>query len=149
MHPSWHPDPTGRHELRYWDGSTWTDHVADQGVQSMDPLMPQASPTPQVEAERYEPSHQAVAAAEPTLDPAAMSSYQSGAAAEQAQEASGSSPYGDVTRIAATPAPEIAETAETADSPDSSVDPDSPDNPDSPEDLETAEPPADEVGEQP
>lgn len=31
---AWHPDPTGRHELRYWDGSQWTDHVSDQGVQS-------------------------------------------------------------------------------------------------------------------
>ena len=47
MHPSWHPDPTGRHELRYWDGSIWTDHVANQGVQAMDPLMPQAQATPQ------------------------------------------------------------------------------------------------------
>ncbi len=26
----WNPDPTGRHELRYWDGSTWTDHVSDR-----------------------------------------------------------------------------------------------------------------------
>ncbi|MGA8846976.1 MAG: AIM24 family protein [Nocardioides sp.] len=48
MHPSWHPDPTGRHELRYWDGSTWTDHVADQGAQSMDPLIPQPDPAPEV-----------------------------------------------------------------------------------------------------
>lgn len=35
---SWHPDPTGRHQLRYWDGSRWTDHVADNGVQSTSPL---------------------------------------------------------------------------------------------------------------
>ncbi|MFW5933928.1 MAG: DUF2510 domain-containing protein, partial [Actinomycetota bacterium] len=26
---AWHPDPTGRHEYRYWDGQQWTDHVAD------------------------------------------------------------------------------------------------------------------------
>lgn len=44
MHPSWHPDPTGRHELRYWDGSAWTDHVADRGVQAMDALIPQPDP---------------------------------------------------------------------------------------------------------
>jgi hypothetical protein len=25
----WYPDPTGQKRLRYWDGSTWTDHVAD------------------------------------------------------------------------------------------------------------------------
>ncbi len=31
---AWHPDPTGRHELRYWDGTQWTDHVSDNGVQS-------------------------------------------------------------------------------------------------------------------
>jgi uncharacterized protein (AIM24 family) len=39
---AWHPDPTGRHELRYWDGSQWTDHVSDQGVQSTNPLYPSA-----------------------------------------------------------------------------------------------------------
>ena len=32
--PSWHPDPFGRHQLRYWDGSVWTSHVVDNGVQS-------------------------------------------------------------------------------------------------------------------
>ena len=34
----WHPDPTGKHELRYWDGTQWTEHVADAGVQGVDPL---------------------------------------------------------------------------------------------------------------
>lgn len=34
----WYSDPTGRHEHRYWDGSTWTDHVADQGNQGRDSL---------------------------------------------------------------------------------------------------------------
>lgn len=32
----WMADPHGRHELRYWDGTTWTGHVSDQGVQSSD-----------------------------------------------------------------------------------------------------------------
>ncbi|MDN5746875.1 MAG: DUF2510 domain-containing protein, partial [Nocardioidaceae bacterium] len=36
---AWHPDPTGRHELRYWDGNQWTEHVADQGVQSTSPVV--------------------------------------------------------------------------------------------------------------
>lgn len=36
----WHPDPTGRHEHRYWDGQRWTHHVADAGVASTDPLDP-------------------------------------------------------------------------------------------------------------
>jgi len=25
----WYPDPSGRHRLRFWSGSTWTDWVAD------------------------------------------------------------------------------------------------------------------------
>lgn len=38
-HPAnWYPDPMGRHELRYWDGSVWTDHVSDRGVTSTDPV---------------------------------------------------------------------------------------------------------------
>lgn len=35
---AWWPDPTGRHELRYWDGRQWTGHVADGGVSGVDPL---------------------------------------------------------------------------------------------------------------
>ena len=38
MTADWHPDPTGRHELRYWDGSQWTEHVVDKGVQSTAPM---------------------------------------------------------------------------------------------------------------
>ena len=34
----WLTDPTGRHQLRYWDGAIWTDHVADNGTQSSDPV---------------------------------------------------------------------------------------------------------------
>ncbi|MDQ3946966.1 MAG: DUF2510 domain-containing protein [Actinomycetota bacterium] len=33
---NWYPDPSGRHELRYWDGERWTEHVADHGRQSTD-----------------------------------------------------------------------------------------------------------------
>ncbi|MEO7429530.1 MAG: phospholipid scramblase-related protein [Acidimicrobiales bacterium] len=33
---SWYPDPLGRHELRYWDGSQWTEHVSSHGRQSID-----------------------------------------------------------------------------------------------------------------
>ena len=33
----WLADPTGRHELRYWNGAAWSDHVSDAGVQSEDP----------------------------------------------------------------------------------------------------------------
>jgi len=34
----WAPDPAGRHELRYFDGTAWTHHVGDTGVVSVDPL---------------------------------------------------------------------------------------------------------------
>lgn len=36
----WKPDPTGRHQLRYWDGAQWTAWVADDGVQGEDPIAP-------------------------------------------------------------------------------------------------------------
>jgi hypothetical protein len=36
--PTWAPDPTGRHEARWWDGTTWTPHVSNRGVQNHDPL---------------------------------------------------------------------------------------------------------------
>ncbi|MCW2798688.1 MAG: hypothetical protein JWQ70_160 [Aeromicrobium sp.] len=42
--PSWYPDPTRRHELRYWDGSQWTDHVASAGVAGTDPVAQPPSP---------------------------------------------------------------------------------------------------------
>jgi len=35
--PSWSSDPYGRHEQRYFDGSSWTEHVSDAGVQGTDP----------------------------------------------------------------------------------------------------------------
>lgn len=36
--PGWHPDPTGRHEYRYWNGAGWTDDVSDNGVTAVDPV---------------------------------------------------------------------------------------------------------------
>ncbi|MEP7203567.1 MAG: DUF2510 domain-containing protein [Ilumatobacteraceae bacterium] len=46
----WLPDPFGRFEQRYFDGSNWTAHVSSGGVQSVDPLgttmsVPFATPT--------------------------------------------------------------------------------------------------------
>jgi len=34
----WYADPTGGHQLRYWNGNAWTEHVADNGVQAVDPV---------------------------------------------------------------------------------------------------------------
>ena len=34
---AWYPDPSKRFELRYWDGSTWTEHVSRAGQQYTDP----------------------------------------------------------------------------------------------------------------
>jgi WD40 repeat protein len=34
---AWYPDPSGRFETRYWDGTKWTQHVSRQGLQQSDP----------------------------------------------------------------------------------------------------------------
>jgi hypothetical protein len=35
---AWYADPTRRFELRYWDGTRWTEHVGRGGVVSTDPF---------------------------------------------------------------------------------------------------------------
>jgi hypothetical protein len=35
---AWQPDPTGRFEYRYWDGTQWTDQVSTGGAQQTDPV---------------------------------------------------------------------------------------------------------------
>jgi uncharacterized protein (AIM24 family) len=64
MNADWHPDPTGRHELRYFDGSQWTEHVVDAGVQSTSPMdaaapAAQAAPVQQQPAQQAQPVQQA------------------------------------------------------------------------------------------
>ncbi|MEY2450032.1 MAG: hypothetical protein QOH79_3508 [Acidimicrobiaceae bacterium] len=41
----WHPDPSGRHQLRYWDGQTWTANVSDGGQQTTDAFTGTPAPT--------------------------------------------------------------------------------------------------------
>ena len=41
---SWLADPTGVHELRYWNGTSWTEHVSDQGATAQDPLATELPP---------------------------------------------------------------------------------------------------------
>jgi uncharacterized protein YxjI len=43
----WYPDPSGRHEHRYWDGSRWTEHVASHGRQTTE-TDPTSMPPPTV-----------------------------------------------------------------------------------------------------
>ena len=43
--PGWHPDPVHAHELRYYDGTSWTGHVSDAGVVGVDPLPAGGGPT--------------------------------------------------------------------------------------------------------
>lgn len=38
----WSADPTGRHQARFWDGTTWTEHVADVGTLGADRYSPRA-----------------------------------------------------------------------------------------------------------
>ena len=39
----WYEDPLGRHHHRYFDGDQWTEHVADNGTVSVDPLKAEVS----------------------------------------------------------------------------------------------------------
>lgn len=36
----WYADPSGRFEMRYWNGSDWTEHVSRKGKQFTDPPVP-------------------------------------------------------------------------------------------------------------
>ena len=56
----WWQDPTGRHELRYFDGNEWTAHVSDQGAPSQDPV---TAPPPPVAS----PPSPTLPAANPTI----------------------------------------------------------------------------------
>ena len=54
--PGWWADPLLRHELRYFDGNAWTNHVLDSGVPAFDPLpvgIKLAAPNP--ERQPFEP----------------------------------------------------------------------------------------------
>ena len=33
----WLPDPTAKHEQRFWSGTEWTDQVIDDGIRGTDP----------------------------------------------------------------------------------------------------------------
>ena len=64
MEAKWVADPTGAHELRYWDGAQWTEHVSDAGVTSTDFLPAGAPPPPPPGASSPPPPPPPTAAAE-------------------------------------------------------------------------------------
>ncbi|MDO8365050.1 MAG: DUF2510 domain-containing protein [Actinomycetota bacterium] len=66
----WYNDPYGRFQQRYWDGGKWTEHVATNGVQQVDPLgastvIPVATPASAYAAPAAPAARGFVAAADP------------------------------------------------------------------------------------
>jgi uncharacterized protein YxjI len=51
---NWYPDPGGKHEHRYWDGSKWTDNVSNGGRQAIDPLVGTYVPTTSHDASKIQ-----------------------------------------------------------------------------------------------
>jgi hypothetical protein len=60
--PAWYPDPTARHDHRWWDGAEWTAHVADAGAVSRDPIAAAGSGGPS----RPDPTRDGRRAGDPT-----------------------------------------------------------------------------------
>jgi uncharacterized protein YxjI len=52
--PNWYPDPSGRHQLRYFDGTQWTEHVSSNGNQAVDPLRPGPAPVGAQPVEKHQ-----------------------------------------------------------------------------------------------
>ena len=44
----WYDDPMSRHERRYFDGTEWTEHVANGETQASDPLEQPTTPCAQL-----------------------------------------------------------------------------------------------------
>lgn len=73
---AWLADPTRRHQLRYWDGAAWTDHVSDGGVQGTDPVAGGGAPQQTSTSQRWmdkakQFGQQAAASASAAVDSAA------------------------------------------------------------------------------
>ncbi len=34
----WYADPSGHNQVRWWDGSRWTEHVGNDGVHATEPM---------------------------------------------------------------------------------------------------------------
>ena len=107
--PAWLADPTGRHQMRYWDGQQWTDYVSDAGAQSTDPVgSPGTSPAAQKSTggswmdKVTSAANQAVDATSAAVDSAADSlSSKPNPAPAQAQPAATAAPAAAVASAAA------------------------------------------------
>jgi len=67
--PRWAADPLRRHELRYWDGAKWTEHVSDRGVTSRDDGLQPAPPQPSAPTTVMPAMERPVIAASPVAPP--------------------------------------------------------------------------------
>ena len=65
----WHPDPTGRFEHRYWDGTAWTDNVSVAGQMHHDPVVTPPEPAAAVPPEPVPVPPEPEPAAPPDLEP--------------------------------------------------------------------------------
>jgi hypothetical protein len=63
----WQRDPTGRFELRYWNGTAWTEHVSSRGEQSTDQPGDVPPPPPQVTPPPAAPPQTVQAPPQPTV----------------------------------------------------------------------------------
>jgi len=61
---NWFADPTGRNEMRYWNGDQWTEHVSNRGAVAQDPIEPPTNPQGDTDRENTED----VAEASPEVD---------------------------------------------------------------------------------
>src|SRR5688572_22512252 len=67
----WLPDPSGKHDHRYWDGTQWTDNVSDAGVASTDPFDPTAAAGADATAVDASAAEQPTVADTPAVEPSA------------------------------------------------------------------------------
>lgn len=87
--PDWYTDPCGRHQYRFWDGAAWSDHVADAGAESIDPIeaqpaaaqVPAAEPVTQPDMEPAASPDESPAAAKPAMSRGAKTALIAGLAA--------------------------------------------------------------------
>jgi hypothetical protein len=112
---SWQPDPRGRHEYRYWDGSQWTDHVSDKGEVSTDPVDGPGEPAAEAQPEAAPTEVQETpAAAEPTPEPAAAEPDPEPVVAEPDPEPVAAEPAPEPVVAEPAPEPVVAEPAPAA-----------------------------------